>query len=276
MARMRLIDNSQKLKSNVDVLYKGLTKNGGKDYDYAVNLVKQGRNFIVYAKNDKLHFAPSRFVGYANNTFRKHQNHRTKNGSETSPKVSSVMHTGWLGNVKLDLLHKSFCESIGSCGTLHRKTYIFLDGEAERLFNNDGKPTKRKTNKGRGKGGSPKDRAKVEAKAVEVVTEHYEERGFTVKSVERDNVGWDLNVKKADLPPLKVEVKGLSGNEVTIELTPNEYKKSSIKNYRICVVTKALAKQKLYIFKNADGKWCDDEGNELVLKELVAARGSLS
>lgn len=275
MARMRLIDNSQELKSNVDVLYKGLTKNGGKDYDYAVNLVKRGRNFIVYAKNGKLYLAPSRFLGYANNSFQKHRTHPTKNGSETSPKIVSVMHTDWLGNAKLDLLHKSFCESVGSRGTLHKKTYIFLDSKAEKLFSDDGKPKKRKTNNGRGRGGNPKDRAKVEAKAVEVVTEHYEELGFTVKSVERDNVGWDLNIKKADLPPLKVEVKGLSGNEVSIELTPNEYKKSSLANYRICVVTKTLLKPKLYIFKNVDGQWCDDDGNELVLKELIAARGSL-
>ena len=64
-----------------------------------------------------------------------------------------------------------------------------------------------------------------------------------VNSFEKDNVGWDLEAVK-NKEKLLIEVKGLSGNEVVSELTPNEYAqmKNNIVNYRICLVTNALDK----------------------------------
>ncbi|WP_410723360.1 protein NO VEIN domain-containing protein, partial [Burkholderia sp. SIMBA_042] len=66
----------------------------------------------------------------------------------------------------------------------------------------------------------------------------------TVSSVEEDNVGWDLTVTGGDVT-LKVEVKGLSGHELCVELTPNEYKQMVSPEHRamyaVYVVTGALS-----------------------------------
>lgn len=62
---------------------------------------------------------------------------------------------------------------------------------------------------------------KVEYIAIETTRDYYETREWQVTSVEDENYGWDLIIsnKKEEL---FVEVKGLSGRKVSIELSPNE------------------------------------------------------
>jgi Domain of unknown function (DUF3883) len=78
----------------------------------------------------------------------------------------------------------------------------------------------------RGKWGGGSDierKAKVEQAAIEEVKKYYKE--YTVETVEKDNVGWDLEAK-----PIKgggvicLEVKGLFGSELKVGLTPKEYR----------------------------------------------------
>ena len=89
----------------------------------------------------------------------------------------------------------------------------------------------------------------VEKAAIESVTKHYVELGYEVKSVERDNVGWDLEAT-LDKRKLKLEVKGLSGESIAVELTPNEYEKMNGNQevYRLCIVSLALKTPMLNIF----------------------------
>lgn len=117
---------------------------------------------------------------------------------------------------------------------------------------------------------------KVETKAIELVTDHYTTLGYKVGSVERDNIGWDLeavNEKKE----LKLEVKGLSGRTIVIELTPNEYNNLKLhkKNYRLCIVSDALSERpKLMIFAycNEIRGWADEDGIVIKFEEIVSAR----
>lgn len=103
----------------------------------------------------------------------------------------------------------------------------------------------------------PDRNALVEESAIAMVTKHYS--GNDVRSVERDNVGWDLEIyqKGAQLksePVLRIEVKGLSGLEVVVGVTPNEYYSvkqhvaGKLPSYRIAIVTSALNAPRLQIF----------------------------
>ena len=112
-----------------------------------------------------------------------------------------------------------------------------------------------------GRGGKPRRsdperRSNIERKAVECTTALYEDFGYWVDSVERDNVGWDLNAVLGSRE-LKLEVKGLSGSEIRFELTPNEYKnmKHNHHTYRVCVVTDALATPQLTVFTFNPETW---------------------
>ena len=120
----------------------------------------------------------------------------------------------------------------------------------------------------------PSRRQEVERIAVKRVRAHYEEKNYRVDSVERDNVGWDLEAVRG-CRKLRIEVKGLSGSQTKFELTPNEYRKMQKhrSTYRICVVTNALADPKLAIFRFRDNnRWEDKDGHVLEIKKATAAR----
>jgi hypothetical protein len=89
-------------------------------------------------------------------------------------------------------------------------------------------------------------RMKVEKSAIDTAVKYYQVRygKENVKSVEKDNVGWDLEINTGSVT-LKVEVKGLSGSKMAVELTPNEFKALNKKqeNYFLFIVTDALSKK---------------------------------
>ena len=92
----------------------------------------------------------------------------------------------------------------------------------------------------------PEHNVKVEKAAVRTVRKYFERLGYTVESVERDNVGWDLEAKFGvrRCLRLRIEVKGLSGSGPVVELTPNEYEKfqEEADDYRLAIVTDALSR----------------------------------
>ena len=119
-------------------------------------------------------------------------------------------------------------------------------------------------------------RKQVEMAAVQHVIEYYESRGFTCRSVEQDNVGWDLVCAKEALK-LFVEVKGCSG-DAQVELTPNEYRAMNqlgIRHrYRLAIVSTALRDPVLSIvsYNPSDGKWRDQRGRAASLRERLGAQ----
>lgn len=126
------------------------------------------------------------------------------------------------------------------------------------------------------KNNDPLERAKVEEVAVKMAVDYYQNQGYEVKSVEKDNVGWDLEGYINNELLIRIEVKGLSGKSPVFELTPNEYSmlKKFEDTYRLCVVTSALKNPMLhvYYYSTDAGEWQDEKGDTLVIKELVSAR----
>jgi hypothetical protein len=132
----------------------------------------------------------------------------------------------------------------------------------------------------------PETRKLVELAAVRHAISYYESPqggSWMVNSVEKDNVGWDLTVTSGDVN-LKVEVKGLSGSDLCVELTPNEYKQMLAtehrKTYVVYIVTNALtssARSHVFYYNAEISKgnqhfWITEDGRTLKIKEVVAAR----
>ena len=121
----------------------------------------------------------------------------------------------------------------------------------------------------------PLRRLEVEEKAVKKVIKYYKKLGYEIQSVEKDNVGWDLNAFNGKIN-LKLEVKGLSGNDIATELTPNEYKnlKADKGNYRLCVVVETLTSPKLFIFAYSleNDEWISQNGRILRFEERISVR----
>jgi hypothetical protein len=125
----------------------------------------------------------------------------------------------------------------------------------------------------------PFKRLKVERMAIELVTRYYTSIGYTVDSVEEDNLGWDLNViHRLTSAILKLEVKGLSGEAVSVELTPNEYRMMQKHRdvYRVCVATKCLEENHpalaVFSYNKLSKKWLDEDGRLLRINVVESAR----
>ncbi|HUG82134.1 MAG TPA: DUF3883 domain-containing protein [Bryobacterales bacterium] len=123
-------------------------------------------------------------------------------------------------------------------------------GFLQRLFalvESGGKMPRRKSAKraGRAWQADPRKRKKVEDAAIREVIRYYDSLGYHIKDRQPDNAGWDLEAEK-DGVSLLLEVKGLSGPDITVELTANEYAQmkspSYRSSYRICIVKNALSR----------------------------------
>ncbi|WP_281237719.1 protein NO VEIN domain-containing protein [Flavobacterium praedii] len=74
---------------------------------------------------------------------------------------------------------------------------------------------------------------------------------------------------------LLLEVKGLSGKKLAIELSPNEFYQSQVEEkYRICIVTNALTSPTFNIFRFEveTNKWTSENGHTLLLEKVIGAR----
>lgn len=123
----------------------------------------------------------------------------------------------------------------------------------------------------------PLRRQRVEQIAVNQTVEYFEGLGYIVDSVEKDNVGWDLDARQGKRH-LRLEVKGLSGSPISVELTPNEFAamQSHHETYRLCVVTEAQKSPRLFIFGHSpeSGRWKTRSGTVLRIDVIESARCS--
>ncbi len=110
----------------------------------------------------------------------------------------------------------------------------------------DGKQIKPKG--GRSRTTDPEHNAKVEKAAVRKTQKYFEDLGYRVESVEKDNVGWDLEAISGKTT-LQIEVKGLSGSLAIGELTPNEFNAflKGRAGYRLAIVTNSLIEPNLIV-----------------------------
>jgi hypothetical protein len=119
--------------------------------------------------------------------------------------------------------------------------------------------------------------AAVEAAAIAFVRDSL---GKEERDRQKDNCGWDLEFTRACLT-LCVEVKGLSGAEIRVELSSNEYaamKRAmdggfSEGEYRLAVVINALTAPAMFLFAHAGGAdWmCELTSRRISVREIIAA-----
>lgn len=89
--------------------------------------------------------------------------------------------------------------------------------------------------------GDPAENKLVESAAVRAVVAHYEVGGWSVRSVEREKCGFDLECTKSGVVE-QVEVKGVRGVGLCFIITAGEVKQAQTNpNFFLVVVTSALA-----------------------------------
>ena len=92
----------------------------------------------------------------------------------------------------------------------------------------------------------------VESAAIRAVVKDYESRGWSVRSVERDKCGFDLECMKNGTVE-QVEVKGARGTELCFRITAGEVEQARTNTkFVLAVVTSALSAPKLTKFTSAE------------------------
>lgn len=87
----------------------GETPSGRAFYE---KLVRRGTCFVAYSIGGKRHFAPSRFVGYADNSQQAHLNNATKDGRITNPALSAILGPP-VDDPYCEQLYAEFCRKLG-------------------------------------------------------------------------------------------------------------------------------------------------------------------
>lgn len=80
--RTDFIESRSDVIQNIKTLYAYLSDNDDDTVKWASSLLKNGRNYVIEVLDNHVFFAPSRFVGYKDNTIEKHQRHHG-NGNHT-------------------------------------------------------------------------------------------------------------------------------------------------------------------------------------------------
>jgi hypothetical protein len=91
----------------------------------------------------------------------------------------------------------------------------------------------------------------IEKAAVALIIQDYRRQGWTVKSRERDRVGYDLECSRGALKEL-VEVKGRRGSSQQVIVTHGELREArSRANWILCIVTNAMTKPRIHRYEGA-------------------------
>ena len=123
-----LISSRKQLIKNLDRV-EGYLSNGSDElYDAMARYIARGRVFVSYRVNGEYHFAPSRFVGYKDNTLVKHQNNQEKDGKKTTPAITHILGSR-VYDSRFEKAYLEYCNWLGVEPSKHKRTFWSLDNE---------------------------------------------------------------------------------------------------------------------------------------------------
>lgn len=123
-----LVTSKRQLIKNLDRV-EGYLSNGSDElYNAMAQYIARGRVFVSYIVNGEYHFAPSRFVGYIDNTLVKHQNNQEKDGKKTTPAITHILGSRAYDS-RLDNAYLNYCEWLGVTPSKNKRSFWALDSE---------------------------------------------------------------------------------------------------------------------------------------------------
>ena len=122
-----LISSKAQLIKNLDRVEGDLSSSSSELSETMAQYIARGRVFVTYIVNGKYHFAPSRFVGYKDNTLVKHQNNNEKDGTITTPAISKILGVKNQFYLELEEAYLTYCDWLGVTATEHKRTFWLLN-----------------------------------------------------------------------------------------------------------------------------------------------------
>jgi hypothetical protein len=110
---MELIDNIKELEENLTTLENYMNSKEPFEKKFQRDLIKKGICFVSYKKGSRNLFAPSRFIGYKHNNMQAHIANKSKDGGETNPRISEILHSSCKPDQQINSLYRQFCSELG-------------------------------------------------------------------------------------------------------------------------------------------------------------------
>lgn len=131
MERTDYIETREDIISNIETLYSYLYGESGEDYkQWAIDRLKLGKNMVVEVINGHICFAPSRFVGYLNNTREKNEE-KPGNGTDTDKVLKTYYNKVLDGRLDF-ILQKELAKHGESCA--EKKYWIYNETTVEDIL----------------------------------------------------------------------------------------------------------------------------------------------
>jgi hypothetical protein len=83
------------------------------EHEAYLGFVRRGHCFLPYEAADDIAFAPSRLVGYKENTLERHARNEAKDGRDTDPAITRIVGATYSENTKLERAYHRFCHPLG-------------------------------------------------------------------------------------------------------------------------------------------------------------------
>ena len=109
---MKLISKLEQLIKNIETVEFYLTEGNEEEQLEVSNLIRRGRCLLCYKVQNEIRFAPSRFIGYVNNTLEGHIRSEV-DGRDTNIVINRILKSRPIQDETLRELYLNYCTSLG-------------------------------------------------------------------------------------------------------------------------------------------------------------------
>ena len=123
---MEFVSTKADLFTNIHTIDSYLAKKSGDDFNFALDLIRNGKVFVSISKKERYSFYPSRFMGNKNNTRTLHKQNSKKNGLNTNKEIRKILDKNLFMD-KLESEYIKYCNSLGIMPKNNKRSFWILD-----------------------------------------------------------------------------------------------------------------------------------------------------
>lgn len=127
---MDLVETYDDLARNLHWLEHTRAHPSSSDYYKYVEYIRRGQSYLPYVVDEGLAFAPSRLIGYRNNSFSAHASNSDKDGRITTPLITQIIGVDVEENIRLENQYVKFLAGLGGDPSPHKRRRRFWPVQA--------------------------------------------------------------------------------------------------------------------------------------------------
>ena len=122
---MNLATKWQEIEDNLIQLDRYRNSSIREEVNFYLDLIRQGKCFVIYRSSTQLFCGPSRFVGYASNDLHSHLANKKKDGRITNGAIETIFGHEAAEDKVAEIEYKKFCANLGIKPSSVKRKYWF-------------------------------------------------------------------------------------------------------------------------------------------------------